>query len=378
MGLEKGKIVEFDMKKQLKYVEQLGKGGTGKALLFKDEITDVFFAVKKYETEDESHREEYFNRFVNEIKILYRITHPNIVKVYNCYLYPESQVGYLQMEYIKGSKISEYSPSPWDKDWDVIFKETISAFEYLEKNNILHRDIRPENILIDEEQNVKIIDFGFGKILKTEDENEKNSIVLNWPVTQFPEDIVLYHKYDHTTEIYFVGKLFKHLLEKDDRIENFKYNSILTKMIQVEREKRYQSFSEIVSDISGFIFDEDYFNDEEKQIYQTFSNELHSHIIKFNRNIERKNIDDIVQSLQKVLRDNMLEEYIQANGDLIRCFTGIGFTYRIKVNIKRNIVETFYKMFISMTDDKKQIILDNIYTKLSNIEVEKKDDELPF
>lgn len=378
MGLEKGKIVDFDMKKQLKYIEPLGKGGTGKALLFKDEITDVFFAVKKYETEDDSHREEYFERFVNEIKILYKVTHPNIVKVYNCYLYPEKQVGYLQMEYIKGSKISEYSPLPWDKDWDVIFKETISAFEYLEKNNILHRDIRPENILIDENQNVKIIDFGFGKILKTEDENEKNSIVLNWPVTQFPEDIVLYHKYDHTTEIYFVGKLFKHLLEKDNRIENFKYSSILTKMVQVEREKRYQSFSEIVSDISGFIFDEDYFSSEEKQIYQVFSNELHAHIVKFNKTIERREMDDIVQLLQKVLRDNMLEEYIQANNDLISCFINVGYTYRSEIDIERSVVEDFYKMFISMSDDKKQIILDNIYTKLSNIKVEEDEDDLPF
>ncbi len=377
MSLEKGKIVDFDMKKQLKYIEPLGKGGTGKALLFKDEITDVLFAVKKYETEDENHRKEYFERFVNEIKILYKITHPNIVRVYNCYLYPEKQVGYLQMEYVKGEKISEYFPLPWDKDWDIIFKDIISAFDYLEKNNILHRDIRPENILIDENQNVKIIDFGFGKILKSENEEEKNSIVLNWPVTQMPEDIVLYHQYDHATEIYFVGKLLEHLLKNDDRFENFKYNSIVAKMIQVEREKRYKSFSEIMSEISGFIFDEDYFTPEEKQTYQDFSNVLYSHIVKFARNIERKNIEDVTQALQKVLRDNMLEEYIQSNNDFISSFINVGFTYKTAIDIKRTVVENFYKMFVSMSEDKKQIILDNIYTKLSNVKIED-DNELPF
>ena len=52
--IEKGNIVNFDMKKKFKYVDSLGKGGTGKALLFKDETTDMLFAIKKYETEGES------------------------------------------------------------------------------------------------------------------------------------------------------------------------------------------------------------------------------------------------------------------------------------------------------------------------------------
>lgn len=156
------------MKKKFKYVDSLGKGGTGKALLFKDETTDMLFAIKKYETEDETHRNDFYDRFVDEIKILFKISHPNIVRVYNYYLYPEEKVGYLQMEYVKGSTLDKYDPFPFDddwKNWEDIFKETVLAFEYLEKNNILHRDIRSQNILIDENGNVKIIDFGFGKVL---------------------------------------------------------------------------------------------------------------------------------------------------------------------------------------------------------------------
>ena len=50
--IEKGNIINFDMKKKFKYIDSLGKGGTGKAMLFKDETTDMLFAIKKYETED--------------------------------------------------------------------------------------------------------------------------------------------------------------------------------------------------------------------------------------------------------------------------------------------------------------------------------------
>lgn len=381
--IEKGNIINFDMKKKFKYVDSLGKGGTGKALLFKDETTDMLFAIKKYETEDETHRNDFYDRFVDEIKILFKISHPNIVRVYNYYLYPEEKVGYLQMEYVKGSTLDKYDPFPFDddwKNWEDIFKETVLAFEYLEKNNILHRDIRPQNILIDENGNVKIIDFGFGKVLCTDaqdKENDDNSIILNWPVTQLPEDITLYGKYNHTTEIYFLGKLFEHIIKENNIKDTFKYNHIIEKMVQIEREKRYQSFSEIVSTISELMIREDYFNDDERQIYINFANAIYDHIGELSSSIQKKSINIIIENLQKVLRNNMLDEFIQSVSELIHCFTDEFATYYSTRNIEYNTVENFYKLLISLSDDKKQIVIDNLYTKLSNISI-KKDNDLPF
>lgn len=381
--IEKGNIINFDMKKKFKYVDSLGKGGTGKALLFKDETTDMLFAIKKYETEDETHRNDFYDRFVDEIKILFKISHPNIVRVYNYYLYPEEKVGYLQMEYVKGSTLDKYDPFPFDddwKNWEDIFKETVLAFEYLEKNNILHRDIRPQNILIDENGNVKIIDFGFGKVLCTDaqdKENDDNSIILNWPVTQLPEDITLYGKYNHTTEIYFLGKLFEHIIKENNIKDTFKYNHIIEKMVQIEREKRYQSFSEIVSAISELMIREDYFNDDERQIYINFANAIYDHIGELSSSIQKKSINIIIENLQKVLRNNMLDEFIQSVSELIHCFTDEFATYYSTRNIEYNTVENFYKLLNSLSDDKKQIVIDNLYTKLSNISI-KKDNDLPF
>lgn len=381
-NIEKGQIVNFDMRKQFKFIDNLGKGGTGRALLFKDETTDMLFAIKKYETEDQEHKEEFYDRFVDEIKILFKLTHPNIVRVYNYYLYPQEKVGYLQMEYVKGVSLNNYFPSIFDTNWrevEDIFKETIFAFEYLEKNHILHRDIRPQNILIDDEGNVKIIDFGFGKMLQSDiSENDDNSVILNWPVTQLPEDITLYGKYNHTTEIYFLGKLFEHFIKEREIKESFKYTHIIEKMIQVERDKRYQSFTEIVSAISELILRDDYFNDEERSIYLNFASALNDHIAKLSSQIKRKPIKEIIENLQKVLKNNMLDEFIQSNSELIHCFTDEFSSYYTKINIEYKTVESFYKLLIALPEDKQQIVLDNIYTKLSNIKIETQFDDLPF
>ena len=172
-----GDVISFDVKKNFTFVKTLGSGGTGETHLFKDETTDMLFAIKKYVSKDTRYVDEHYSRFVEEIKILFNISHPNIVRIYNYYLYPQAKTGFLQMEYVDGFPIDQYTPVLWDKSWEEIFSETIGAFDYLEKHHILHRDIRPANILIDMNSTVKIIDFGFGKQLNDTTKGE-NSIIL--------------------------------------------------------------------------------------------------------------------------------------------------------------------------------------------------------
>ena len=116
------------------------------------------------------------------------------------------------MEYIDGVSIDKYEPMENNKSWEDIFVDTVNAFEYLENNNILHRDIRNSNIMIDKNGNVKIIDFGFGKQIINEN-NDENSVYLNWDVTDKPKELTCDRKYDVCTELFFVGKLFEHLLK---------------------------------------------------------------------------------------------------------------------------------------------------------------------
>ncbi len=375
--MNNGEVITFDTKKNFTYVKPLGDGGTGDTYLFKDETTDMLFAIKKYVPKDPKYIDDHYNRFVDEIKILFNISHPNIVRIYNYYLYPSAKTGFLQMEYVNGKTIDEFSPFPWDdKNWNDIFCEVISAFEYLEKNQILHRDIRPANILIDKDNNVKIIDFGFGKQLEGCD-HEENSILLNWPATEMPNEVVLKQEYNEQTEIYFVGTLFRHLL-KDD-IEFFRFKHILEKMTKIDPLERYTSFIEITNDISAGVMSEIDFSDEEKEIYRAFSYQLTDHISHYiDKYTPINDTQTTLTKLAEVIRNSSLEECIQDNGKLIGCFISGAYSYNTRKNIEVQTVIDFYKFITSLSIPKKKIVFDNIYNRLSTIPVRIKDVELPF
>jgi eukaryotic-like serine/threonine-protein kinase len=317
--------VPFDSSKHFKYIRPLGKGGTGDIHLFKDETANMLFAIKKYDPKNLEHIDDNYQRFVNEMKMLFKISHPNIVRIYNYYLYPRVKTGFLQMEFIEGTEIDKYSPEIFGKQWDEIFIEIINTFVYLESMHILHRDIRPANILIDKDENVKLIDFGFSKVLENE-EQCGHSILLNWPATEYPEEIVSKNEYNHQTEIFFIGKLFQKILDKE--IDDFKFNHIVNIMIELKPEKRYGSFIEISNAISSGILSEISFIDSEKETYLNFANTLSEHIKKFIDSYDPINDPETtIKLLSKVLHDNSLEKYIQINSKLIDCFVSGRYTY---------------------------------------------------
>ena len=281
------------------------------------------------------------------------------------------------MEFVDGKSIDEYDPSPWDtKDWNDIFSEVIAAFEYLEQNHILHRDIRPANILIDRNNNIKIIDFGFGKQLDGT-KKDNNSILLNWPATEMPDEVALNQEYDERTEIYFVGTLFRHLLTK--YMDDFRFQHILEKMTKVNPIQRYSSFSEIIGDISAGVMGEIDFSDVEKGIYRNFAYDLGNHINHYTEKYSPINdISMTMTKLAELIRHSSLEQYIQDNSELIRCFISGGYIYSTRKDIDVQTVIDFYGLVISLSPAKQKILFDNIYKRLSMIKVEVPDDELPF
>ncbi|MDF1546936.1 MAG: serine/threonine protein kinase [Bacteroidales bacterium] len=108
---------------------------------------------------------EIIERFRNEAVILSQLHHPNIVSLYD---YVENKNGsYIIMEYVKGETLAEYietttGPIP-ERRAISIFLKILDAVGYAHSKNILHRDIKPSNFIINEQNDIKILDFGIAK-----------------------------------------------------------------------------------------------------------------------------------------------------------------------------------------------------------------------
>lgn len=285
------------------------------------------------------------------------------------------------MEYIEGVSIDVYVRDN-SADLDKLFRSAVNSFECLEENNILHRDIRPANIMIDNNGELKLIDFGFGKILSNT--NTDNSIQINWQATEMPEEVTNGNDYyTVVTEIYFLGSLFRRLV-RENNIEDFGSMNVLNKMCEVRFENRYQSFKDVSADIAEGVLSGTDFSEREKIIYQYLADLIIQTIYYYTSDFSPISDVDIVQvNLEKLIRNSSLEEKIQDNSALISCFLTNGYSYSTDIVILVEEVKDFYRLLIDSDQHKKKIILENLITRLNVIETRKPiididDEDLPF
>ena len=145
---------------------KLGEGRFGKVRLASHKLTNFKVAIKIIDKNHLKLKEER-QRIDTEILILKQLNHYNIVKLYSI-IENEERI-YLIQEYIKGEELTSFinrkeKPEVREKMVCEYFRQIISAIEYLHSLGIAHRDLKPENILINTNKNIKLLDFGLGKI----------------------------------------------------------------------------------------------------------------------------------------------------------------------------------------------------------------------
>jgi serine/threonine-protein kinase len=279
------------------------------------------------------------------------------------------------MEYIIGQDIKEYLTENPNRLND-IFIQTVAGFNYLEANGILHRDIRPENILVSDEGFVKIIDFGFGKKINFNEDFDK-SITLNWRFT--PPSEFEHKLYDFKTEIYFVGKLFEEIIS-ETKIENFAYSSILKSMTHYDSSKRIASFLNIDRKLLLNKSDILNFTTKEKDIYQSFADDLLSIFSEIEQSSDYIiDIDKISLNLEKVHQNSILEDYLQNPNTVATCFINGNYKYYTKREILVSTLKDFLTLFNLVSIDKKRIILNNLWQRLDAVKrFVNVENDLPF
>ena len=256
-------------------IEKIGNGGMATVYKAKCHVLNRYVAVKVLRDEFTTD-EEFIKRFRIEAQSAASLTHPNIVSIYD--VGNEGNLYYIVMELIKGKTLKEIiteerGPLPWK--WSVnIVIQIASALEMAHKNNIVHRDIKPHNIIITEDGVAKVTDFGIAKA------------VSNSTITAFGTTIGSVHYFspeharggftDAKSDLYSLGVVMyemltgkvpfdadtpvsvalKHMqempVEPKELNQNIpqSVNDIIMKAMQKDANLRYQSATEMLKDLN--------------------------------------------------------------------------------------------------------------------------------
>ncbi|WP_298837037.1 protein kinase domain-containing protein [Clostridium sp.] len=184
-------------------LENIGQGGMGTVYKAKCHVLNRFVAVKILK-EELSDDEEFVSRFKREATSIAKLSHPNIVNVHD--VCSENGVNFIVMEYVDGKTlkqiIKESGRITSKKTLDIVF-QIAKALQCAHTNGIIHRDIKPDNIMITKDEMVKVMDFGIAKVADARTVTNSNKVMGT--VHYFSPEQAKGSYVDCRTDIYSLG-----------------------------------------------------------------------------------------------------------------------------------------------------------------------------
>lgn len=254
-------------------LEKIGEGGMALVYKAKCELLNRFVAVKILRPEFTSD-EEFVKKFKRESLAAASLSHPNIVGIYD--VGEQDGIYYIVMEYISGKTLKEYIKD----NGKLNYRETLNitnqianALDNAHKNGVVHRDIKPHNILVTEEKMIKVTDFGIARA--TSSATMTNTGTVMGSVHYFSPEQARGGYTDHRTDIYSLGVVMyemltgslpydaespvtvalKHIQENfvepilvDNSIPTA-VNDIVVKAMEKDMANRYQNVRDMIDDI---------------------------------------------------------------------------------------------------------------------------------
>ena len=261
---KKQNLMTLIINKNYKIIKELGKGGFGEVILIQAE--NEYYALKKINIKDLSKEEIETNK--NEIKLLSSFNNDYIIKFYE--LYEEKDYLNIIMEYGGDSDLKKFIYKFKDKhqliDEPIIKKiilQICNGLKEIHKANIIHRDLKPGNILINDNNDIKIIDFGISKELAM---NKNSTYTINGKATfeYMAPEIAQGSKITNKVDIYSLGCLIyelfhlnQYLIDKmwngvkkiDSGIYNGKWQNLIDLLLKTESKER-PNIEEVIQYIS--------------------------------------------------------------------------------------------------------------------------------
>jgi HEAT repeat protein/tRNA A-37 threonylcarbamoyl transferase component Bud32 len=266
-ALQSGDMIEG----RYKFVQKIGKGAFGTVVLVEDTVVEERL-ILKFLNANVSSDEEMLKRFVHELRYSRRITHKNVIRIYD-FLYVGGSYA-ISMEYFPshtlGAEIANEKPMAPKKA--VAYGTDICiGMSVAHQQGIIHRDLKPANILINDTGLLKIVDFGVAAAAKSGDTQlTKTGYVIGSPKYMAPEQI-LGKKVDERADIYSLGVIMYEMLAGNPPYSRGDHMSVMyqhvqgkaqplneanpkvpreiadvvTKTMQVDKLKRYASMEEL-------------------------------------------------------------------------------------------------------------------------------------
>lgn len=185
-------------------IEQLGQGGMATVYKAYHASLDRYVALKVLHPaflEDKN----FHARFAREAKLVARLEHPNIVPIYD-YAEHESRP-YLVMKYIEGITLKARitSSSPGNEEVLRVVEAVGAALSYAHKHGILHRDVKPSNVILSSDGQIYLADFGLARIAQSGETTLTSDMVIGTPQYISPEQALGKKDLDEGTDIYSFG-----------------------------------------------------------------------------------------------------------------------------------------------------------------------------
>lgn len=158
---------------QYKIVSELGSGGMGVVYQAVDVLLEREVAIKKLRSEF-SRSPDVAQRFLREAKIQARLNHSNITQLYTCL--QQSDTFYIVMEFVAGTPLNRLIPLPYERLLPLAL-QTLDSLEYAHSMGVLHRDIKPDNLMVTPGGVLKIMDFGIAHVLGMSRQTREKTIM---------------------------------------------------------------------------------------------------------------------------------------------------------------------------------------------------------
>ncbi|MEP3479054.1 MAG: serine/threonine-protein kinase [Fuerstiella sp.] len=234
------RIGDFELKKRL------GKGGMGEVFLARQVSLDRLVAVKTL-SKDLAKKQDFVERFLREARSMAKLDHGNIVRVYSADSF--KGVHFAAIEYIDGRSVQDWLNQ--DKllpIGDAVHIAAVSAEALLHAHelNMIHRDIKPDNILLTSKGVVKVADFGLAKVLDEDVSMTQSGTGLGTPLYMAPEQARSAKTVDQRSDIYALGATLYHML-----VGKVPFNADNTlELILAKEEGKYTPARSLRSDVS--------------------------------------------------------------------------------------------------------------------------------